>query len=89
MKRKTKITLETERYLIINRSDQAAKGWCHLCNEEVRMLRPEEAATVAGVTARTIYRWVEAGKIHFKETDAGFLLVCFNSLTASGNDEKD
>jgi len=40
----------------------------------------DEAANLAGVTARTVYRWVEQGKVHFTETAAGKVLVCVNSL---------
>lgn len=46
----------------------------------VKMVTPEAAAVVAGVSTRTVYRWVEAGKIHFAETPAGLVLVCLNSL---------
>jgi hypothetical protein len=41
---------------------------------------PELAAALSGVTPRTIYRWVEDEKVHFRETPAGLLLVCAESL---------
>jgi excisionase family DNA binding protein len=44
------------------------------------MVTPDEAARLAGVTTRTVYRWIEAGKVHFAETPEGLLLVCPNSL---------
>lgn len=47
------------------------------------MLSPDEAAALTGVGARTIYRWVEAGLVHFAETAEGSLLICLNSLPSS------
>jgi hypothetical protein len=44
------------------------------------MLRPEEAAAAAGVTVRTVNRWVEAAAVHFDETADGLLLICSNSV---------
>jgi hypothetical protein len=44
------------------------------------MLRPEEAAVVAGVGIRAIYRQVEAGALHFIETEVWPLLICRNSV---------
>lgn len=43
------------------------------------MVTPEEAAVLACVSPRTIYRGVEAGRIHFMETPEGLLLICLNS----------
>lgn len=47
------------------------------------MLRPEEAAVWAATSTRTIYQWVEAGRVHFTETPDRMLLICRNSLPAS------
>ncbi len=35
---------------------------------------------LANVSSRTIYRRVEAGEMHYTETEEGLLLVCANSL---------
>ena len=78
--RKTEITVETERVLVIRGTKQARLTWCPSCAEQVKMVTPEQASAIARVTARTIYRWVEAEKLHFAETPAGWLLVCLNSL---------
>jgi predicted site-specific integrase-resolvase len=45
------------------------------------MLTPEEAAALAQVSSRTIYRRVEAGELHFAETPEEPLLICLDSLT--------
>jgi hypothetical protein len=41
---------------------------------------PHEAATLARVDTRTIYRWIETAQIHFTETE-GQMLVCLGSLS--------
>jgi len=44
------------------------------------MLTPEDAAVVAGVSAHTIQRRVESGRLHFEEMPDGTLRICLNSL---------
>ena len=90
MKKRTEIKIEIERSLIISRSEAEALAWCAECAAHVRMLRPEDAAAVARVSVRTIYRWVEAGKLHFSETPEGpngMLRICLNSLMRDRNNE--
>jgi hypothetical protein len=79
-KRRTEITVQSERLLIIPRSNNAKRLWCADCGEQVTRIGSEEAAAIAGVISRTIYRWVEAGRMHFKEVPSGALRICFNSL---------
>jgi len=80
MKRKrTEITIETERVLSIS-STRKVIAWCTACGNRVEMLPVDEAAILARVDARTIFRWVEADKLHFSETPHGALLICINSL---------
>lgn len=44
------------------------------------MVTPEEAMALAGENAREIYRWVEAGWVHYTEMPGGSLLVCPESI---------
>lgn len=53
---------------------------CPHCTESIGLVTPEEAAAVVSVDTRTIYRWVEAGTMHFIETPEGRLLICLNRL---------
>ncbi len=78
MKRRTEITVE-EQIRIIRRSGVSAQIACAECGSEV-MVKPDDAALALGVSARTIYRWVEEGKIHFREDAAGALVVCPRSI---------
>jgi hypothetical protein len=79
MIRRTEITIEKHRTLIIRRRQRFTRRWCRQCLAEVQLITPDDAALVAGVSSRTIYRWIEDAGIHFTE-DLGVLLVCEASL---------
>jgi hypothetical protein len=80
--RSTEITVETEEILVVKGSRVAERRFCPECHQHVSMLAPEEAAGFAGVSTRTLYRWIEAGKVHFCEPEIGILRVCSGSLAA-------
>jgi excisionase family DNA binding protein len=79
MKRRMEVITETDRIIIIKQHG-GMLAWCSGCGREINMITPEQAAGLRGVTPRTIYRWVEAGKLHFIEPPDGSLFVCPNSL---------
>jgi hypothetical protein len=58
----------------------SAVGWCDSCGMKVRMVTAKDASRLAQVTPRTIYRWAEAGQLHFTESQDGLLLICLKSL---------
>jgi hypothetical protein len=80
IRRKTTITAETERILIIKRRGIEKRGWCEGCGEQVRLVTLETASAVTGFSVRAICRMVEADETHFSETLNGSLLICLNSL---------
>ena len=80
--RRTKITIEKERRLVIAQGRRQARGRCEACRAEVRMIGTEEAALVAGRTEREVFRLIESGRLHFTETARGALLICLDSLLA-------
>jgi hypothetical protein len=80
LKRTTKLTIETRRVLLIRRVQSSRQLSCEECGEGVRFVTAPEAATIADTSQRTIYRWAEAGRVHFIEPDDDSLLVCFDSL---------
>jgi len=45
------------------------------------MIAPEQATVLARVPLRTIYRWIENGLIHYRETTNGSVVVCLKSLS--------
>jgi hypothetical protein len=79
-KKKTEIIVEREQVLVISRLDDRQPRWCAQCSGQAQMLSIDEAAVLAHLRARAIYRRVEASQVHFVETEDGLLLVCINSL---------
>ena len=49
------------------------------------MVTPNEAALIAGIDDRGIFREVESGQIHFIESANGGLLICKQSLERTGH----
>lgn len=81
-KRRIEINIDRQRLVVLKRRGGAVAEWCGDCGEQVAMLTPDQAAVIANVSSRTIYRRVEAGEMHYTETAEGLLLVCANSLEA-------
>ena len=83
-KKRTEITIEIDELIVIkSQGGQSPKRvWCLACEAEVEMVTPEHAAGAAGVSSRTIYSWIEEGRLHFREEPGGPVLVCSGSLTA-------
>ena len=82
-KRRTQITIETERTLLIRQLRKRVDGWCAACGAMVELITAEQAAILTGLSQREICRQVEAGQLHFNETDDGRLFICLNSLANS------
>jgi len=51
-----------------------------------RKLSIDEASAVAGVTRRTIYNWLYAGKLTYVKTAGGAYRIFESSLFRSGDD---
>ena len=79
MKKRTEITIETSRRVIVRHSSNWRQIWCERCLTHVRMISPNEAAARLNVSSRVIYQWIEEGSIHFREEPGG-LIVCETSL---------
>ena len=77
--RRKKVTVETERLLVISHYN-GAQGWCEGCSATVKMMGPEEAAAFAGLSQRAIFLLIESSQLHFTETPDGGLFICVNSL---------
>ena len=79
-KKRTEVTVETERVLVIRRRYRAIQARCGECGEEVVMIRPDQAAAVSGRSLRSIFTDIEQGALHFMEQADGMILICLNSL---------
>lgn len=81
LKRKVRVTVTQELFVSLGvRGDARASAWCPRCAAIVRVVTPDEAAAVAGVSTRRIFRWLESNQLHFFETARLSTLVCFESL---------
>ena len=79
-KKTTIITFESRQSTTIKGVRRRLPIWCDRCEAEVLMLTPQEAAFIAGTDARTIFRSVESGQVHFVENADGTLLICKQSI---------
>lgn len=77
MKTRTEITVEVDRWVVVNRRRKST--WCVACSRQVEMLNVDDAALFAQVNSRTIFHWAESGAVHSSETPEGLLLICPHS----------
>lgn len=85
------MTIETEEKSVLRSTcsaglqpgilERSASMWCPVCCRRVEMVTPELAAKIAGVSPRTIHRWVEERNIHFVEARDRPLFICPRSLS--------
>jgi hypothetical protein len=87
--KRTEITIETHRVLVIRRPKSSFLAWCAACAEQSQMITPVEAAVLARVSTRPIYRWIEADKLHFTETPDGLLHVCLMHFPPTPRSDSD
>jgi hypothetical protein len=80
MKRRTEITIERQRLVLVTGRKVSASGWCAVCAGKVQLVTAETASRMVRVSTRVIYRRAEEGRLHFTETQDGLLLICANSL---------
>jgi hypothetical protein len=79
-RKRTEVVVEREQILVIRKLDNCAPQCCPQCGDQVLMMSVDEAASIARLTARAIYRRVESQQAHFTEMTDGSLRVCLNSL---------
>ena len=78
--KRIRITVETERLLVVSKQGRAVEGWCACCGESVELIRLEEAAALVGMSPRAIRRQIETNLLHDVETPDGIRFICLNSL---------
>jgi hypothetical protein len=74
--RRTEITVETDRVVIIRRQ-RLVRAWCQECGGEVEMVSLPEAQAVTELSGSAQARW------HLSEHHEGSFLVCLRSLRES------
>lgn len=78
--KKTEITIETRELTVLRWVEKEIRGFCPECGRERLFILPERAAMETGASVREIFRAVEAGAVHFIETETRLTLVCRASL---------
>ena len=83
--RRTEQSVEIHEFYVI-RTSGSLPALCRECGAgDAIMVAAEQAAVVARVPVRLIYRWVETAVIHFNEAPDGSMMVCLKSLPATTN----
>jgi hypothetical protein len=80
--RRTEITVETERVLIIRRR-RVIRGWCLECRGEVDLVSLEDAGAIAKMSPPALRCSPQAHALHFCDGSDGVPLVCLESLLKS------
>jgi hypothetical protein len=78
IKRRTEILIEEHTF--VRQSANAGCEPCSICGSGAMMTALDEAARSLGTSVRRVCRWVEEGRVHFRETPQGALEVCLSSL---------
>ncbi|PYT08643.1 MAG: hypothetical protein DMF60_04315 [Acidobacteria bacterium] len=61
--------------------------WCPLCKAPSRFIKVQTAATLVDVSRRTIYRYIEEGKIHAFRVAGASYRVCRSCLVQQDTDK--
>jgi hypothetical protein len=80
MQKRTEITIETERLLVVSQRRERTVLWCNGCVSSLPMLPIDAAALIAHTTPLVIFDLVKAGKLHSAMTPDGRVFICSNSL---------
>jgi hypothetical protein len=86
-KRITEIEIECRETYVISVPRAAARPVCGKCGAAA-MILPEEAAALACLTLRGVFRLIEANKVHFEETATGVVYICAASLELGGSNSR-
>ena len=86
--RKTEKTVEIHEVYVIRRTSGALPPLCSKCsNGSGLLVTPEEAAAIASVPVRTVYRWIETAMVHYRNEPDGSVSVCTKSMPITLNSE--
>jgi len=81
-RKRTEITIETDRVVIIRRN-RATRALCQECGAEADMLDLTTAAEVTGMTDRMLRDLMNAQELHVGQSPNGSLRICLESLLKS------
>lgn len=78
-KRKTTITIETDRLLVI-RKRRKFREWCKVCGEHAEFATLGEACALTFNSVDTIYQLLIREKLHSVKAPDGLRLICLQSV---------
>jgi hypothetical protein len=84
MKQKAEIMFEVEETIVLRQGEQIGSEFCPQCRLVSFMIAPRAIAIFSGAKEREIFRMIEAGEIHFVETDG--VRVCLSCLNRYGGE---
>jgi len=79
LKRGTRITIETERTLIV-RQTRAARAWCGECQREVDFVQLQQTHQLLLRQTQEVVEGTSMGKLQVGEHEDGRVLICVESL---------
>lgn len=80
VRRITEITIEASESVTIRRTAGSVRMACAECEPAGEMVTLDQACALSRVGARTLFREIEAGRLHFQETESGSIFICLRSL---------
>ena len=83
IRKRIELTIETEKFLSVRLSGAKRGEFCELCESQRPLMSVPEMAELTKMSSRAIFKLIGDGQLHFRETAAGLLLVCFDSLSAA------
>jgi hypothetical protein len=83
LRRGTRITIETERTLIV-RQTRSSRAWCEECQREVDFVQLRQRRQLLGKSAGEMSEGSPMAKLHVAEQDDGSILICLESLMKCG-----
>ncbi|MBK8303506.1 MAG: hypothetical protein IPK98_08980 [Chloracidobacterium sp.] len=79
IKRKVEIFTATNRRFVVRRNKPAHDIACVSCG--TTMVTAEQAAEIFGISQRSVFQFVEAGRVHFTElAEGGAAMICITSF---------
>ena len=82
-KRITEITIEATESVTIRRPAGSVRRLCSACEPAGEMVTLDQACALSRIGARDLFRKIEAGALHFQETETGSIFICLHSLQAA------
>ena len=76
----TKILIETEKVSLIKRKKFFIRTHCQVCQCEVSMFPPADAAFLMCQDTEKIYSWMDSKRIHFQYLYGDKPFICLTSL---------